>query len=116
MEERVIIKSVSYNAGKIALAIASMGVAAGGLALYITSQRPFYLGRDLYCLLTRGVPYSLLYTMPFIILDVIFYITASHVCLTVSDKRIYGRGIFGRRKPCRNFIKTRVIIRLNMLY
>lgn len=96
MEEKVIIKS------KLANVTLASGILAGiGLVLFLVvffAVYPIGGSYDISMLISRVAPLYLAFTfLPCVIIAIIFYVSASKIELTVSDKRVYGSAAFGKR-------------------
>ena len=89
MEEKIIIQSKQANIKQTSRIIALIGmVVALGIAVIMWSEYIF----------SAVITYSLGFgALPFVIIAIIFYILATKVKLTVTDKRVYGTTAFGKR-------------------
>ncbi len=95
MEEKVIIKSRQAPIIKlISLVIFVIGFVIG-LSASINYSTPFEF--DSY-FLTSILPYCMsIWFLPFAVVAVVLYFSAAKTELTVTDKRVYGKAIFGKR-------------------
>lgn len=98
MNEKEIIKSKKYNIKKITLIIIGVGFVVGLIACSIGMRNPFYANRDINYILTSAIPYFMSFSfLPIAIIAIIFYFSLSKISLTVTNKRVYGTAIFGKR-------------------
>lgn len=95
MEEKVIIKSRQAPTIKlISLVIFVIGFVIG-LSASINYSTPFEF--DSY-FLTSILPYCMsIWFLPFAAVAVVLYFSVAKTELTVTDKRVYGKAIFGKR-------------------
>lgn len=99
MEEKELMKAVKYDVGKITIIMVVAGLIFGFVFSSIMIQSSdFYSSEDLDYLLFSAYPYFMSFTfLPILVLALIFYFSSSKVNLTVTNKRVYGTAIFGKR-------------------
>ena len=98
MKEKVIIKSELDNIKKLSLIICAIGVGVGIITVIIGFNNPFYAEKDITYNLTSALPYFLACSvLPFLVVAFIVYKVLSKNSITVTDKRVYGTAIFGKR-------------------
>ena len=98
MEEKVIIKSEQGNIKLVTGVILAIGAVAGIISIFNMFGNSFYAEKGIGYLLTSAIPYHLAISfLPFAVVAIIFYLMASKVSLTVTDKRVYGTAAFGKR-------------------
>jgi len=95
MEEKVIVKSRQAPIIKlISLVIFIIGFVIG-LSASINYHTPFEF--DSY-FITSILPYCMsIWFLPFAVIAALLYFSAAKTELTVTDKRVYGKAMFGRR-------------------
>ena len=96
IEEKVLIKSEQYNIKKISLRILIVGILVG--LMFLPMAFSAFPDKDMGYMLTSAIPfYCGLPFLPIAIIAGVFYWYASKISLTVSNKRVYGTAVFGRR-------------------
>lgn len=96
IEEKVLIKSEQYNIKQLTLCILIPGICLGLYGLQMAFRA--FPDKDIGYMLTSAIPfYCGLPFLPFAIGAGVFYWYTSKISLTVSDKRVYGTAVFGRR-------------------
>lgn len=95
MEEKVIIKSKQAPAIKIiSMALLVFGFVFG---LSQSLNYPLFRGFNGY-FWTSILPYCMsIWFLPFVVLAALLYFSAAKTELTVTDKRVYGKAMFGKR-------------------
>ena len=101
MEEKIIIKSKSYNILGLCLIPLSVGILLFlffGLPAALDISHSYSGELRMGYFLTSAVPfYAAIYILPLAIIAGLFYWIFSRISLTVTDKRVYGTAIFGQR-------------------
>lgn len=98
MKEKQIIKANLYDIKKIRNIIFGIGIGITSF-WYLIYVIPGIneLTKDGYSVGSFILFHTSIPLLPFIILGIIFYVASSKISLTVTDKRIYGTAIFGKR-------------------
>lgn len=99
MEERVILKSQRYGAWKVCLVCFILAICAySGWFLWMPKWIRCYSEEYIryYGMGDALLPIALL-ICPFAIFALIFYLAVAKTDLTVTNKRVYGKSIFGKR-------------------
>ena len=99
MKEKEIMQVKNYNIGKITLIIIGASFIVSFLFATMAIQSdPFYAESDFAYKMTSAYPYFMSFIfIPMLIIALLFYFSAAKVSLTVTDKRVYGTAIFGKR-------------------
>ena len=95
MEEKIIVKSVPEHMIKVfAAALLVCGFIIG---LNASFNYSLYDGIDNY-FLTSILPYCMsIYFLPIAVVAIVLYLSVAKTELTVTDKRVYGKAMFGKR-------------------
>ena len=96
MDEKIIIKGKLANIKKTCILISCMGLIVFGIVFSIVYPP---LGFGLH---PSGIPiivprYLAFTFLPYVVIAVVFYLSAKKIQLTVTDKRVYGTAVFGKR-------------------
>ena len=89
MEEKIIIKSESGSAKKAMLCIIGIGFLASIALTYLGNSVPMYFD-------TFITSFFCFFAL-FLVLSLVFYFATNNNNIFVTDKRVYGRGMWGKR-------------------
>lgn len=99
MEEKEIIKGEKIDIKSLCLGIVIVGFIIGAIYTYysITSSY-FYSNQDFDYIITSAIPFFMSFSfLPFIVVAIIIYFCISKVDIVITNNRVYGKAIFGKR-------------------
>ena len=93
MEEKTIVKSQAGNAKKDLFMIWGVGIVLAIVLVYLI----YHGGLGILGLWISPLVETLIWFSPFFVIGLVFYFATAKNELVVTDKRVYGRGMWGKR-------------------
>lgn len=96
MEEKVIIKAEKWSVKGLCIGICIVGLLLGFALVFSSSEYSWHSGAKYFW--TSIVPYYLSMSfLPLLVISLLIYFMVAKTELTVTDKRVYGKAMFGKR-------------------
>lgn len=98
-QEKEIIKGKKIDVKALNLNIIIIGFIIGAIFTYFSiTGSYFYSNQDFDYILTSAIPYFMSMSfLPFVVVAVIIYFCISKVDIVITNNRVYGKAIFGKR-------------------
>ena len=96
MEEKIIIKSTKWAVSGLCLGICAVGLVLGFILVFTSPEYAWHAGAGYFW--TSIVPYYFSMSfLPLAVIAAIIYYAAAKTELTVTNMRVYGKAMFGKR-------------------